>query len=114
MNEFVFLWRRPQRPAKTPQQMQETMQKYFAWFKDMEEKGHLAQYGQPLEPKSGRVVRSRGGDFSDGPYAETKDIVMGYSVIAAKDFDEAVALTKNHPIFEEGGVIEIRPILKLS
>ena len=113
MNEFVFLWRRPQRPRRTPQQMQETMDKYLAWFKEMEASGHLAQYGQPLEPKTGRVVRDKAGSFSDGPYAETKDIVMGYSVITAKDFDEAVALTKGHPIFDEGGMIEIRPILKL-
>ena len=113
MNEFVFLWRRPQRPPTTPQQMQETMEKYLAWFKDMEARGHLAQYGQPLEPKTGRVVRDKAGNFSDGPYAETKDIVMGYSLIAATDFDEAVALTKGHPIFDEGGVIEIRPVLKL-
>lgn len=113
MNEFVFLWRRPQRSPRTPQQMQETMEKYLAWFKDMEARGHLAQFGQPLEDKTGGVVRDKGGHFSDGPYAETKDIVMGYSVIAAKDFDEAVALTKDHPIFDEGGVIEIRPLLKL-
>jgi len=113
MTEFVFLWRRPQRPARTPQQMEETMNKYLAWFKDMEARGHLAQYGQPLEPKVGRVVTGKAGNCSDGPYAETKDIVMGYSLIAAKDLDEAVALTKNHPIFDEGGVIEIRPILKL-
>jgi len=113
MNEFVFLWRRPQRPPKTPQQMQETMEKYRAWFKDMEARGHLAQYGQPLEPKTGRVVKDKSGNFSDGPYAETKDIVMGYSLIVAKDFDEAVALCKDHPIFDEGGLIEIRPILKL-
>jgi hypothetical protein len=38
---------------------------------------------------------------------------MGYSVIAAADLDEAVALAKGHPIFDDGGVIEIRPILKL-
>ena len=49
MNEFVYLWRRPQRPAQTPQQMQEWMQKYQAWFRRMEETGHLAQYGLPLE-----------------------------------------------------------------
>jgi len=93
--------------------MQETMDKYLAWFRDMEARGHLVQYGQPLEPKTGRVVRDKAGNYSDGPYAETKDIVMGYSLIAAKDFDEAIALSKDHPIFEEGGVIEIRPILKL-
>ena len=113
MNEFVYLWRRPQRASRTPQQMQELMQKYQAWFKRMEATGHLAQYGQPLEPKAGRVVRDRAGSFSDGPYAETKDVVMGYSVIAAADLDEAVELAKGHPIFDEGGVIEIRPLLEL-
>ena len=112
MNEFVYLWRRPQRPPQTPQQMQEWMQKYQAWFKQMEATGHLAQYGQPLEPKAGRVVRDKAGSFSDGPYAETKDVVMGFSIITAADL-EAVALTKGHPIFDEGGVIEIRPLLKL-
>jgi hypothetical protein len=113
MNEFVFLWRRPERPTRTPQQMQDSLERYQAWFKEMEARGHLAQYGQPLEPKGGRVVRDKAGSFSDGPYAETKDVVMGYSVIAAKDLDEAVALTKAHPIFDDGGVIEIRPLLKL-
>jgi len=113
MNEFVYLWRRPERPTRTPQQMQDWLLRYQAWFKDMEARGHLAQYGQPLEPKGGRVVRDKAGSFSDGPYAETKDVVMGYSVIAAKDLDEAVALTKGHPIFDEGGVIEIRPLLKV-
>jgi hypothetical protein len=113
MNEFVYLWRRPERPTRTPQQMQDWLQRYQAWFKDMEARGHLAQYGQPLEPKGGRVVRDKAGSFSDGPYAETKDVVMGFSIIAAKDLDEAVALTVGHPIFDEGGVIEIRPILKL-
>jgi len=113
MNEFVYLWRRPQRAPQTPQQMQEWMQKYQAWFQQMEAAGRLAQYGEPLEPKTGRVVRDGAGTCSDGPYAETKDVVMGFSIITAANLDEAVALTKSHPIFDEGGVIEIRPILKL-
>jgi hypothetical protein len=113
VNDFVYLYRRPHRPHRTPQQMQEWMEKYQAWFKDLEAKGHLAQYGQPLEPKTGRVVKDKTGSFIDGPYAETKDIVMGFSIISAEDFDEAVALAKTCPILDEGGMIEIRAILKL-
>lgn len=113
MTEFVYLWRRPQRAPQTPLQMQEWMQKYQAWFAEMEATGHLAQYGVPLEPKAGRVVRDKAGSFSDGPYAETKDVVMGFSILRAADLDEAVALVKGHPIFDEGGVIEIRPLLTL-
>jgi hypothetical protein len=113
VNEFVYLYRRPQRPHRTPQQMQEWMQRYQAWFKDLEDRGHLVHFGQPLEPKTGRVVKDKTGSFSDGPYAETKDIVMGFSIIKAEDLDQAVAVAKTCPIFDEGGTIEIRPILKL-
>src|SRR5579859_6252017 len=113
MNEFVYLYRRPQRPTGTPQQMQARMERYQAWFKDLEERGHLASFGQPLEEKAGCVVKDKVGSISDGPYAETKDIVMGFSVITARNLDEAAALAKTCPIFDEGGIIEIRPILKL-
>jgi hypothetical protein len=113
MSEFIYLYRRPVQAPGTPQQMQEMMQRWQAWFKDVEARGHLANYGQPLDHKGGGVVKDKAGSFSDGPYAETKDIVMGYSVINAKDFEEAVALTKEHPIFDQGGMIEVRPLFKV-
>jgi hypothetical protein len=113
MSEFVYLYRRPTHPKGSPQQMQEMLERWRAWFKDLETKGHLANYGQPLEGTGGAVVRDAKGSFSDGPYAETKDIVMGYSMVTATDLEEAVALTKGHPIFDQGGVIEVRPILKM-
>jgi hypothetical protein len=113
MSEFVFLYRRPAKNW-TVQQMQESMEKWRVWFKKVEQSGHLAHYGQPLEPKGGRVVKDKKGGYSDGPYAETKDIVVGYSIITAKDYDEAVALTSEHPIFDQDGMIEIRPIFKMQ
>jgi hypothetical protein len=93
--------------------MQELMQRWQAWYKDLEAQGHLAYLGQPLEMDGGAVVTTTGGSFRDGPYAETKDIVGGYSIIRAKDLAEAVALTRGHPVFEMGGLIEIRPIVNL-
>ena len=114
MEEFVYLYRRPTLPPTgSAQVMQETLERWQAWFKDLEKRGHLASYGQPFEPVKGRVVNDKKGGFRDGVYAETKDIIVGYSIIKAKDFDEAVDLTKGHPIFDQGGMIEIRPILKL-
>jgi hypothetical protein len=93
--------------------MQGLMQRWQAWIRDVETKGQMVNVGQPLEMKGGAVVKNAKGSCSDGPYAETKDIVGGYSVIAAKDLEEAIALTKDHPIFDMGGMIEIRPIMKL-
>jgi hypothetical protein len=113
MSQFVYLYRRPNLPSGSPQQMQETMQRWQAWFKKMEAEGHLANLGQPLDPKGGGVVKDKKGSFNDGPYAETKDIVMGYSLVEANDLAHAIALTNGHPIFDQDGVIEVRPVMKM-
>jgi hypothetical protein len=111
MSEFVYLYRESSAPS--PQELQVRMQKWLAWFKDLEQKGHLANYGHPLNRTDGGVVRDRKGTLTDGPYAETKDIVIGFSVIEAKDFELAVKLAAGCPLIESGGLVEVRPVLKL-
>ena len=112
MSEFVYLYRRPPRPAdESPQQMQERLRRWRVWFADLEKKGHIKDIGQPLAQTGGGVVRGK-GKVLDGPYAETKDLVMGFTLVEARDFAQAVELTETWPGFEEGGIIEIRPKLK--
>jgi hypothetical protein len=108
----MYLFRRPGQPSESPQKLQELMQRWQDWYKELEKNGHLAHIGHPLE-MTGSVVTSAEGSYRDGPYAETKDMVGGYSVVEARDLAEAIALTHGHPIFEMGGLIEIRPIVKL-
>ena len=66
MSEFVYLYRRPPRPAdESPQQMQDRMQRWRAWFADLEKRGHIKSIGQPLAQTGGGVVRGK-GKVSDG------------------------------------------------
>lgn len=109
MSQFVFLYREARTP--TPQELESRMAACLVWFKDLERGGHLAQYGHPLNRTDGHVVRK--GAVTDGPYAETKDIVIGYSLIEAIDVDEAVKLAAACPLVEWGCMIEVRPVLKL-
>jgi hypothetical protein len=113
MSEFVYLYRSPQTSPGSPAQMQERMQRWSAWFKDLESKGFLSSLGHPLERSGGGVVKDKSGSLSDGPYAETKDIVVGFSIIEAKDLKQAVTLSTGCPIFEQGGIVEVRPIMKM-
>ena len=46
----------------------------------------------------------------DGPFVEGKEEVGGYLIVSAKDLNEAVALAKGCPIFENNGTVEVRPI----
>lgn len=50
----------------------------------------------------------------DGPYAEAKDLVNGFTLIEATDLSQAVELSKGCPLLDVGGSVEVRPVLILS
>ena len=111
MSEFVFLYRGGERP-ESPELWQQAMQKWMAWFKTLTEKGHMVERGQPLE-RSGKIV-GNGRIVTDGPFAEAKDVVGGYTLIKARDISEAAELAKGCPILDRGGRVEVRPVMKLD
>ena len=112
MSEFVFLYRGGERPASASEG-QQVMQKWMAWFQDLTAKGCVIDRGQPLD-RSGKRVHSRAKIVMDGPFAEAKDVVGGYTLIKAKDVDEAAELAKGCPILERGGEVEVRPVMKMD
>src|SRR5246127_1657337 len=112
MSEFVFLYRGGARDG-SPEQMQQTMQKWMAWLKQLGEKGHIKDQGQPLE-RTGKLVKGKQKTVTDGPFPEAKDIVGGYTLIGARDLDQAVELSKGCPILEVDGGVEVRPVMKLN
>jgi hypothetical protein len=111
MSEFVFLYRGGER-AQSPEQGEKQMQKWVAWMKELGEKGHIKDRGQPLDP-AGKVVRGKQKVVTDGPYPESKDIVGGYTLIEAKDLSHAAELSKGCPIFEFDGLVEVRPVMEM-
>jgi len=54
----------------------------------------------------------RGGKavITDGPFAETKEQLGGYTIVEAKDLDAALAFAARHPLVRAGLSIEVRPI----
>jgi hypothetical protein len=112
MSQFLYIYRGGDNGSMSPEQMQQRMQKWVAWMKELGAKGQLAAQGNPLE-ESGKVVRGRSKTVTDGPYAETKDVVGGYTIIEAKDLAEAAEISKGCPIFDVDGIVEVRPIMKM-
>jgi len=88
------------------------MQKWMAWMKTLAEKGHMIDRGQPLE-RSGKIVQS-GRTITDGPFAEAKDVIGGFTLIKANDVTQAAELAKGCPILERGGQVEVRPVMKME
>jgi len=117
MSEYVLLYRADDetyREARgSPERAQQSMVKWRAWFKDMTEKGQLKSLGQPLE-RVGKVVGGRKRTITDGPYAELKDVVGGYSVIEARDLEHAAGIAAGCPVLEFGGSVEVRPVMRFD
>ena len=63
--------------------------------------------------RTAKVVRVRDGEriVTDGPFAETKEIIGGFFLVDLPDLDEAIRLAALVPAAEHGS-IEIRPILQ--
>ena len=112
MAEFLYLYRGG-RVERSPEQIQHTMQKWMAWFKQLSDKGHIKNMGHPLE-NGGKFVKGSQKTVTDGPFVESKDIVSGYSLLEARDLDQAVELSKGCPIFEGEGTVEVRPIMQMN
>jgi hypothetical protein len=71
------------------------------------------QSGEPLEDtNTATTVRLKNGQavITDGPFAETKEQLGGYTIVEAKDLDEVIAFVTRHPLLRGGLSIEVRPI----
>ena len=90
------------------------MNDYFAFTAEMEERG-LCVAGAPLEPvATATTVRVREGSaaVTDGPFAETKEVLGGYYLLDCKDLDEALECAAKIPTATYGS-IEVRPIMQI-
>lgn len=93
----------------SPEMIQAVIQKYNDWAEKLQKAGHLVSV-KKLRDDCGRNLTGVGSGqtVTDGPYAETKEIIGGYWIITAQDYNEAVELSRDCPSLELGGRIEVR------
>jgi hypothetical protein len=96
--------------ALSPEQQQQFLNDCMAYIQNLIRDGKL-KGAQPLV-REGKMVSGRPGAFKDGPYNESKEIIVGYYHIIAKDMEEAIAIAQRNPEFAyvKGAKIEVRPI----
>jgi len=106
---FVFRNQLHKQPSPTPEEMQRIFGSWMKWVETLKAKGVYLS-GNPLE-ETGKMLRGPNGkNVTDGPFAETKEIVGGYMVVSADSLDQAAIIAKDCPGFTYGGTVEIRPI----
>ena len=98
-----------------PAAMQNAMQEAIGLTHELDAKGQYIA-AAPLQPAATAVsVRVRNGKQSvtDGPFAETREVLGGYYIIDVANLDEAIQVAERHP-GARFGAVEIRPILEIS
>jgi hypothetical protein len=84
----------------------------MAWNERIRKGGHHIFTSGLQSPGTARTVRKREGKLSitDGPFAETKECLGGFTIIEARDMNEALELVSRFPARLTS--VEIRPIME--
>jgi hypothetical protein len=89
-----------------PAQMQEMYAAFNAWKDKF--KANIVDMGGRLKP-AGKILTTSG--VTDGPFAEAKEVVGGYMVVAAESYDGALEVARECPgVVRPGSSVEIREI----
>jgi hypothetical protein len=98
--------------AQMPQaDAQRMMDVCFAYDDELRRGGHFlggealefARHAVTLQARNGKV------EVTDGPFAETKEMLGGILLLEARDLQHAIALMSKHPAVKMGNIFEIRP-----
>lgn len=89
----------------------EHFEEYAEFTREIRGAGHFLAANRLQPPACATTVRVRSGKIltTDGPFAETKELLGGYYVIEAKDLNEAIRVASRIP-GARIGCVEVRPI----
>ena len=111
MAQFILLLRDQGRvlPDMSPEEMQQITARYRDWM------SKVGATGKKLRDGEGRVVgrRNAGAAVTDGPFAESKEIIGGFFAIEAADYDDAIRICRDCPHLDFGS-IEIREVHQMA
>jgi hypothetical protein len=95
-------------PERTAEEMAANTKRWMDWIGSIAAQNKLTDRGNRLEV-SGKVI-NKDSTITNGPYAEIKESIGGYSIIKADSYEAAIELAKGCPILTTGGNVEVREI----
>ncbi|MGH7466638.1 MAG: YciI family protein [Longimicrobiales bacterium] len=100
--------------AASPAEIQAIIDKYRAWSEKVAAQGKLLT-GEKLRDGEGRVLKGQGKAtrITDGPHSESKEIIGGFWILQAANYEEAVKLASDSPHLQFGS-LELRAIEEMQ
>lgn len=117
MKQYILTIYQPNEPAPPPEHLEPVVRSLGALKEEMQAAGAWVFEAGLHPPHTATVVQLRDGEMlmTDGPYAEGKEFVGGFTIVAAEDLDAALgwarklaqALTLDQ---RSGLAVEVRPL----
>ena len=104
--EFLVISRGQWDADKSAAEIQHAIDAFYDWHERLVQSGR-AKRGSRLATQGKVVSRS---DVTDGPFAETKEIVGGYWFFLAESLEAAAAMARENPCLACGLTLEVRPL----
>jgi hypothetical protein len=92
----------------SPSVLQAHINKWYTWSDELARQGRR-NVGTALH-NGGKSVAGHERIVTDGPYAESKDLITGSMIIEAASLEDAVEVARRCPTYEFGGSVEVRPV----
>ena len=113
MKNFMFIFRGgTEASSYSPEKMQQHMQKWFSWVAQLKSK-NIYIAGEPLTP-GGKTVTGTKALVTDGPFAESKELVGGFFIIKAESIEQATEIAKDCPDLPINGSVEVREVMNMD
>ena len=93
-------------------ELQQVMSDFYAWVDGLVKEG-VHRGAQPLMEEGKLITGAKGASVTDGAFAESKEAIAGYFLLAVPGIDDAVRLARECPILSYGAQIEVRPVADL-
>ncbi|MGC3969151.1 MAG: YciI family protein [Pirellulales bacterium] len=106
LHEYLVISRGKWDENASPQDVQAAIDRFYIWHEQHQLRGTMKR-GSRLTAEGKTVSKL---SISDGPFAETKELVGGYWFIMAPSLDEAAAIAAENPCLAYGLTLEIRPL----
>ncbi len=106
LSEYLVISRGQWDPDLSPEAIQNAIDKFYHWYETGLDRGRM-EPGQRLAREKKIVSKHM---ITDGPFAESKEVIGGYWFILASTLEEAAQLAAENPCLACGLTFEIRPI----
>ncbi len=95
----------------SPEQIQSIIAEYVAWREGLVAR-KIFIASEKLKDEGGKHLSGNGKDVRvvDGPFSEAKEVLGGFFMIEAADYDSAVNISRDCPHLKYGGRIELREV----